>query len=148
MSAGVQALQRGLRRATTKVFLLFGIAWNTSPPKSRNLVADLQLRVKYCKAMKSYPVISSPAKYVAALIHLGPEPWCASCALCALCVLCAMDKDAFAKVLDNSLSTLRQQILEVLCIALCFTNLHHIEVSTLCRKKHRSTKLSSCRCQT
>jgi hypothetical protein len=45
-----------------------------------------------------------------------------------------MDKDAFAKVLDNSLSTLRQQILEVLCIALCFTNLHHIEVSTLCRK--------------
>ena len=84
---------------------MFGIAWNTSPPKSRNHVADLQLRVKYCKAMKSYPVISSPAKYVAALIHLGPEPWCASCALCALCVLCAMDKDAFAKVLDNSLST-------------------------------------------
>lgn len=149
VSAGVQA-QRGLRRATTKVFLLFGIAWNTSPPKSRNLVADLQLRVKYCKAMKSYPVISSPAKYVAALIHLGPEPWCASRALCALCVVCAMDKDAFAKVLDNSLSTLRQQILEVLCICASpiFTNLHHIEVSTLCRKKHRSTKWSCCRCLT
>ena len=121
MSAGVQA-QRGLRRATTKVFLLFGIAWNTSPPKSRNLVADLQLRVKYCKAMKSYPVISSPAKYVAALIHLGPEPWCASCALCALCLVRYGQRCLCQSIGQLAVHPTTADLGGALY--LCFTNLH------------------------
>ena len=117
MSAEVQAREASVPQP--RFFLWFGNVLNTHQQKSKNLFADLQLRIKYCKVLlgsvESYQVISSPGKYVAdaLILHLGPEP------RCALCALCAMDKDAFAKVLDNSLSSLRQQILEVLCASLC-----------------------------